>query len=736
MSRSLHQIALAIVVGTSAGIAAADEFSHAGEAKTPIGVLSEIPGRVGIFDPFGDRSYNVTVYDNFSSAFVHSTLLVGLCSHVLEDVSFDPGPYGNAYAGTRSLTALSYAISVSGAQVGFDLRFSFYRPSDALFTGFSGSGSSMINPAASPYYALTITGFNPNCPGSIALNGPVLFPSPVNLPGGDSGLWVDAAILEPGTPGTAPLSSTNLLQINKTSSRVSFLLGQSSNASGPAFNGPQTPATLAAAANPANVGYTTVMYGRDANFDASFTGQSTANSSGSNELRYVGGSLNPAGPGWGLIFGLYGAFPSPPAVPATSLNGGNGFLADSVSQFTGVLTTANKYNWYKFNTANDISYAQTTFLDIDTEGSQAPTAFALYTPDSNVFSIASGRGDGPDPNRPSDLNAQQMSFGVARRPGVGSGEQYSGQDGDLPAGEYYLAVALADSGFGDAWVVQGADPVTPKSYSLNFNNNNQKTFTAPAAISPAIASDLGALTGGTQTTSEINVGPQAAAFVRFSLTNPLPTTGQSNQSDSSPLGDVTYMDITQPGSSIVGEWNFALYNNSGTLANGTSISYAGGGFNNNSGPGDGPASCAGTFAQLSYGTAASRGTAPLDPDQSVVGHPLSNQNGAALNSDQYYLALTLGNASFANSRWGARSTRYQSLTAVISVTSNNRGPSAGCPADFNGDGGVDDADFTFFAKYYNDLTNPTGDIDGSHDGLTDDSDFGTFAAAYDSLVCF
>jgi len=49
---------------------------------------------------------------------------------------------------------------------------------------------------------------------------------------------------------------------------------------------------------------------------------------------------------------------------------------------------------------------------------------------------------------------------------------------------------------------------------------------------------------------------------------------------------------------------------------------------------------------------------------------------------------------------------------------------------------VDDSDFIFFAKYYNDLINVAGDIDGSDDGVTDDGDFSVFAAAYDALVCF
>ena len=171
-------------------------------------------------------------------------------------------------------------------------------------------------------------------------------------------------------------------------------------------------------------------------------------------------------------------------------------------------------------------------------------------------------------------------------------------------------------------------------------------------------------------------------------------------------------------------------------ANGTSISYAGAGFNDNTGGGDGAYGCGGTFAQLSYGTAASRGQTPLDPDQTTLGLPLNNQNGSTLNGDQYYLAVTMGTALFANERWGARSTRGSSLTAIISLTSDNRGPNAGCPADFNGDGGVDDTDFVYFAKYYNDLVNPAGDIDGALDSFTDDSDFAVFAAAYDTLVCF
>jgi hypothetical protein len=729
------------IAGTASAVAVADELSMGDLYPARYETLNDaVPWRHRgtTQTPFGDRAMHAIVYDN-TLAGVFNPVTIGLCSHVLEDISFNPGPYGTDFTGTRTITGLSYALSVSGSSALFDLRFSFYRQSDAVFTGFTGVGTSMINPNATPYYTVTIQQSDLVCPGFTTQFGYMMLPSAAIVPADETGLWLDAAIVEPGTPGSAPLTSTNLFQANKVATRVAFQLGSRSGAMGPSFVGPQTPAALAAASNPALIGYTSVMYGRDINFDATFTGQATATTTGSSELRYsLGANQSGQSPGYGLIFGLVGSLPSPAAPSATAINGSNGYLDDGQSQVSGVLTTSSKIRWYKFNTANEISYAETTFLDIDTEGSEAPTALALYSPDSNIYDISSGRGDGPEAFRPSDLNNQQLSYGVARRPGVGTGEQYSGQEGDLPAGEYYLAVALAGSGFGDGWVVQPEDPVTPKAFTVNFNTNNQKTIPAPAAVSPALAigADIGILEGGPQTTPEQDVRPRGVAFIRFSLTNPLPTTGQFNQSDNSPLSDVTFMDITQPGSSVVGEWNFALYNNNGSLANGTSISYSGTGFNGNPGGGDGPYGCGGTFAQLSYGTAASRGMTPLDPDQTTLGHPLNNQNGATLSGDQYYLAVTMGNALFANTRWGARSTRGSSLTALITVTSDNRGPSSGCPADFNGDGGVDDSDFIFFAKYYNDLINVAGDIDGSDDGVTDDGDFSVFAAAYDALVCF
>ncbi|MBX3381086.1 MAG: hypothetical protein KF805_13410 [Phycisphaeraceae bacterium] len=64
-----------------------------------------------------------------------------------------------------------------------------------------------------------------------------------------------------------------------------------------------------------------------------------------------------------------------------------------------------------------------------------------------------------------------------------------------------------------------------------------------------------------------------------------------------------------------------------------------------------------------------------------------------------------------------------------------------CPADFNGDGLVDDADFVLFVAAYNildcaDPSMPPGcPADLNADGFVDDADFVAFVAAYNQLLC-
>ncbi len=60
-----------------------------------------------------------------------------------------------------------------------------------------------------------------------------------------------------------------------------------------------------------------------------------------------------------------------------------------------------------------------------------------------------------------------------------------------------------------------------------------------------------------------------------------------------------------------------------------------------------------------------------------------------------------------------------------------------CPADFNCDNQVDDADFVQFVASYNELVIPPADpkCDLNGDGVVDDADFVIFVLAYDALLC-
>lgn len=60
-----------------------------------------------------------------------------------------------------------------------------------------------------------------------------------------------------------------------------------------------------------------------------------------------------------------------------------------------------------------------------------------------------------------------------------------------------------------------------------------------------------------------------------------------------------------------------------------------------------------------------------------------------------------------------------------------------CSGDLNGDGFVDDADFSLFAQSYDVLVVPPASAfaDLNQDGAVDDADFVAFAAQYDALLC-
>ncbi|MBS0188679.1 MAG: hypothetical protein JSS51_11460, partial [Planctomycetes bacterium] len=233
MDRTRFGIALLVAAGAACSVAVADEVDGSLGRSAPKKVLIDDKDSF-LHQPsgtFGDRAINIIVYDCVSGSFVHNSFSLGNCSHILEDINLNPGPYGTSHVGARTITGMNYTYGLTGSAATWDMRFSFYRPTDATFAGFTGTGTSMVNPSATPYYTLTVTGFDTNiCPGFVTRSGYFLLPSAVEMPTGDSSLWLDAAFVEPGTPGTAPLTSTNLFQTNITTTRTYFFFGNNTGA--------------------------------------------------------------------------------------------------------------------------------------------------------------------------------------------------------------------------------------------------------------------------------------------------------------------------------------------------------------------------------------------------------------------------------------------------------------------------------------------------------------------------
>lgn len=415
--------------------------------------------------------------------------------------------------------------------------------------------------------------------------------------------------------------------------------------------------------------------------------------------------------------------------PATSLDAGS-WLPDGVAQVANSITVASPFRFYSFHLQYDVDYPNVTFLDIDTEGSFGPMVLAIFDAGGSLVAVSEPRGGGPGvPPNPS--NNAQLSFGVGLRAGVDNGHRYSGQEGDLPAGLYYLVIACPGSTFANNWTVNAA-PACGTEYLINFSSNSRKSIVAPFPIPPDVTVDLGIVRDAAHTSLPVTICGSSVGWVRFALTNDIPSFAIDPNGDLLPA--VTFLDISQQGSDVPVPWNFALYTRTGHLvANG--VSKAGAGFNgsaSNAG-GDGPFGGGGTFAQLSFGTAPTRGSTPLTSGQTTLGLTLSNQNGASLPANQYYLAVSVGESHAQGNRYGVRNVPSACHTFAITVNTNNRGPAANCPCDLNGDHVVDDADFVLFVYGYSNLIDFLGDFD--LDGDVDDDDFFVFSGKYSAFLC-
>ncbi len=115
--------------------------------------------------------------------------------------------------------------------------------------------------------------------------------------------------------------------------------------------------------------------------------------------------------------------------------------------------------------------------------------------------------------------------------------------------------------------------------------------------------------------------------------------------------------------------------------------------------------------------------------------PIPGTGSSATGADTANLAL-------ANIDSDTLARRYRCVvTNTCAIVTSDPTTLASCPADLNGDGIVEDADFVIFVIAYNTLdcadpVMPAGcPADLNRDGIVEDSDFVIFVAAYNELLC-
>jgi hypothetical protein len=171
-----------------------------------------------------------------------------------------------------------------------------------------------------------------------------------------------------------------------------------------------------------------------------------------------------------------------------------GTLASGTQNITNIAIAPGAVVWYRFTLSNPVPITGPAFLDVDSEGSAlAPsndTELGLFDSAGNLIATDDDSGSGL---------LSLLSFGSPlARPAAG-GLAYAGQNGALPAGQYYLSISGFNSVFASGWSVTSTSTNTGTG-QLNITLGNR----TPPAGAYAESADAGQLpataqppTGGT-----------------------------------------------------------------------------------------------------------------------------------------------------------------------------------------------------------------------------------------------
>ncbi len=631
---------------------------------------------VGTQPGYGERAIGI-VYDNGSNVFGGGGQLIVLGSnHVLDDVTFAPGPWAGGTS--RVITSMNWFTQLSGtacsssggssgsANFPFDTLFEFY-------SGASFTAPDMLGGATLIATVRIATALQCGFVWSVTTDLTALPGGGVVVPDGSDTIYIRQRNVATGTTTLLPFASSTVNPGVQYSFPVWGLE-------------PQT-----------RVGTSLSSYGRDINGDNILTGGSpiiTGAGAGAHEHREV----NAGAPVRGMCLRLFGDIPPPP--PPVGIN--VGCLADGS-------TTVNNaggsgVQWFEVCLPGGAEDGLLQYLDIDSEGSSSDVAIALFSSAGTIAGLS-----GTDQDDGSGTNAQ-LTFGVGRRAAVGDGLQYDGRDGQLPGGTYYLAVAPGGSSFGDAYTVNSAG--TNGAFTINFRTNVNGS-PAGAFVTPLINGvdySIDVPPGG-PITFPLDIRPgiglesglRGVRWHRFELT------------DTAGSGD-SYMDFDFARLSTGTADGIALVFNS----NGDIVFIS-------DDEGDG------LLPLLSWGVGTGPRTYP--PAVSVY----SGANGT-ISPGTYYVATALFPIQIlpaAPDRFHVRGTSGSNLTVGFDIYAGGTpGGGSNCEPDFNQDGNVDQDDIACLAQVVaGDPSCSSLDPDFNGDGNVDQDDIDALAQVVAGSPC-
>jgi hypothetical protein len=363
--------------------------------------------------------------------------------------------------------------------------------------------------------------------------------------------------------------------------------------------------------------------------------------------------------------------PAPPP-PAGSIDLGSIALGANRTETSTI--AAGEIRWYRLDIPAPLTAAARTYLDLDTLGSSVgDTEIALYsTTGAKVVEDDDGAG----------TLKSLLSFGYGSR----VPDANIGQDGNLAAGTYYLAVAEFNAAFASDFNATSSG-ANGGDLTLNIASG---TYVPPPPPPPPESEDLGTINQAATGRQSVPHTEGQIHWYKFTLPGTI-SAASSKFLDIDTLGTtLTPWDLD---GLFIDDTELGLYGADGLL------------LSTNDDGGDGFTS------YISFGTGA--------------GGNGIGQDGSAINAGTYYLAIGGFNTTYGLSRFNVTSTNTTTGTIQFAITTN----AIGCAADFNADGFVDFFDFDDFVLAFE---SGTQGADFNNDGFVDFFDFDDYVVAFET----